>query len=154
MNTDKLLNERESTHGDFSVNAIVSAQIIKVMNRWAHRQNTVFIDEESCALSQIALKLARLVSGGSERADSWRDIAGYAALALRALEQAEPKGDLDADEYLDQVYAEQEKLERYYSEQDADEILSKRDETGQIDSKRRAVPNDIEYDGSGYRVGG
>ena len=79
----ELLNEREATHGDFRRTAH-TAQAIKTAlengDAWAWPDMLPVMRE---ALHMIASKMARIVEGNPNEADHWRDIAGYAELALR-----------------------------------------------------------------------
>lgn len=75
---DPLLQERQKTHGDFRLNALVS-QLIKdtIYGRGIRPENPVFCE----AIDMIALKLSRIASGQATFKDHWDDIAGYAKLA-------------------------------------------------------------------------
>jgi len=76
-NIQDTLAQRQVTHGDFRLNALASQQLkeiikcntIKILSR-AHRE----------ALDLICGKIARIVTGDPNHADSWHDIAGYATL--------------------------------------------------------------------------
>src|SRR6266566_3732037 len=72
--TQRLLSDREQTHGDFQSNAFL-AQRFRYLFR-SHGGWDRLSDIEREALDNIATKLSRIMSGGN--ADSWRDIAGYA----------------------------------------------------------------------------
>lgn len=73
-----ITQERQTTHGNFGMNAAVS-QDIKAILRAAGYQNLDPVYRE--ALDMIALKISRIVSGKAGVADHWKDIAGYANLA-------------------------------------------------------------------------
>lgn len=96
MPCNPLLVEREATHGDFAITA-KAAQTLRRLFRptvdWS--QMDVFLIPYAAsdrsinaqhreALAQIATKLARILCGDARCADHWRDIAGYANLALEA----------------------------------------------------------------------
>ena len=76
---DQTLAERGSRYGDFTVHAAIAQKLQDDMRRpegWerlcpAHKQ----------ALTVIADKIARILSGGPEYLDNWHDIQGYAKLA-------------------------------------------------------------------------
>jgi hypothetical protein len=89
MTSDRLLDERESTHGSFADNARF-AQGLKAALR-AHDGWERMPPVQREALDNIALKLARALSNGRCE-DHWLDIEGYAALARRAIEPS-TKGD-------------------------------------------------------------
>lgn len=90
-NTDKLLKEREKTHGKFSDHA-----------RYTQRLKNVMHDEEDAAnpgwgklnvmqreaLDMIVHKIGRILAGDPNDADHWEDIAGYAKLPVMFSEEA------------------------------------------------------------------
>jgi hypothetical protein len=47
-------------------------------------------------MEQIAMKLARIMSGNSFDIDHWHDIAGYASLVVREIERREVEFALEA----------------------------------------------------------
>lgn len=82
MNTLDLLTARQKTHGDFTQNAIYG-QEFRALCRSSPQWSTMpSVHRE--ALDMMASKLSRILSGQSEVADHWQDIAGYATLALGA----------------------------------------------------------------------
>lgn len=82
-----LLNEREKTHGDFAETARMS-QALKSLMSTGYRYPELS-DVQCEALDMIASKIARIVSGDANELDHWRDIAGYAQLALNACTASE-----------------------------------------------------------------
>lgn len=77
----QLLQERAKTHGDYALTA-KTAQKIKAMIR----NSPAYPDmsEQQCeSLDMIAVKLARVMCGDPHEPDHWRDLAGYALLAIR-----------------------------------------------------------------------
>ncbi len=78
MNTQELLEERNTTHGAFTSNARV-AQAIKEALKLGDNVDRL-TDEHKEALSMIAHKMARIVSGDCTFDDHWDDLAGYASL--------------------------------------------------------------------------
>ena len=94
--TEELLNEREQTHGRFSTHAWVTQGIKEVItiNFVAHEypttsrssQHTRRVIQEACDM--IAHKLGRIVAGNEFEPDHWADIAGYATLVGKHLEEA------------------------------------------------------------------
>lgn len=78
---DVLLVEREKTHGDFRVNAMISQQLKGVFIVAGYKDLDLAQRE---ALDMIALKLSRILSGQANFKDHWDDIAGYAKLAAEA----------------------------------------------------------------------
>lgn len=79
---DDILNERQKTHGDFRYVADIAQELKSYMRKWDgwYRINTA----QSEALEMIASKIARILSGNPNEPDHWRDIAGYAELAVRS----------------------------------------------------------------------
>lgn len=81
-----LLNEREKTHGPFKETARVYGEIIGAFRSF--HEGCEGTEEVHCAADMIAMKLARICAGNPMEPDHWRDIAGYAELALRSIEEA------------------------------------------------------------------
>lgn len=73
---ETILNERESTHGNFKRCAEISQKIKSLFGLYADDLN----DQQREALEMIAVKIARILNGGHNHTDSWLDIAGYAQL--------------------------------------------------------------------------
>lgn len=75
MDTDQLIAQRASTHGDFRDNARVSRQL-----KTLFKNNTLFKlkDFQAEGLDLIALKISRILTGNPNYVDNWDDIAGYA----------------------------------------------------------------------------
>lgn len=84
-----ILTEREATHGDFAVTADL-AQEIKTIYKKALAQGATLTAIQREALDMFASKIARILSGNPNEPEHWRDIAGYAALAQRELENQLP----------------------------------------------------------------
>lgn len=81
METEELLEDRQSTHGDFRTNARLSQNlkhVFRTYEGWDHLD-----DVEKEVLDMISLKISRILSGRSLERRHWEDIAGYAHLALR-----------------------------------------------------------------------
>lgn len=77
-----LLNEREKTHGDYSLVAAVS-QALKSALRLGPYDEVPAIHRES--LDMICVKMARIVCGDHYERDHLIDIKGYIELAIRTL---------------------------------------------------------------------
>jgi len=82
MQTIDLLEARQTTHGDFTDNAFHGQLLRKYFRSTTHWEQMPDVHRE--ALDQIAGKLSRILSGQSTFDDHWKDIAGYATLALQA----------------------------------------------------------------------
>lgn len=80
MHTNELLNERQTTHGDFSDNARNGQALREFLRGSPNWHQMPAVHRE--ALDMIAGKVSRILSGQSQFADHWKDIAGYATLAL------------------------------------------------------------------------
>ena len=76
MKTEDIIKEREKTHGNFEEVAFVHDGMMDCLN---HSSN-VLSCAKRLAISNICLKLARIVCGNSNFSDHWDDIAGYAML--------------------------------------------------------------------------
>lgn len=87
MKTEKILAERQATHGDFERCARLS-QRIKSIIASADRGLT---HQQREALEMIAVKMARILNGGQDHSDSWQDIAGYAHLGGGLFEPTKTK---------------------------------------------------------------
>ena len=89
--TAELLDTRAKTHGSFADNARI-AQFLRAY--WRNGQPVMWsqltlVQRE--ALDVIALKISRILSGQGGFADHWDDIAGYAKLASKEIEQCQMK---------------------------------------------------------------
>ena len=80
---DATLAKRAATHGSFEENAALTQQLVSVFRRG--HACPALTDAQVEALHMIAIKLARIVNGNPDHADSWHDIAGYATLIENVL---------------------------------------------------------------------
>ena len=83
-----ILNEREKTHGSFSLNAEKS-QFLRSWFRQCPAWDKM-CPEHKESLDMIALKISRILSGQAEYFDHWKDIAGYAKLSEEACPKTLP----------------------------------------------------------------
>ena len=84
---DEILDERGKRYGKFLHHAVISQDIkdmMKINGRW----NDLQADQRE-ALEMIAHKIARILNGDPNYADSWIDIAGYAQLVADRLQGIE-----------------------------------------------------------------
>ena len=58
----------------------------RTLSGHAQKHNKTFADDQWEALEMIVHKMARIVNGNPDNADSWLDIAGYAMLVADRLE--------------------------------------------------------------------
>jgi len=70
----KILDEREKTHGNFDDVADVYAHLIETI------RDAQLTETTTLALSMIFQKCARVIAGDQRFSDHWADIAGYAEL--------------------------------------------------------------------------
>jgi hypothetical protein len=80
---DALLVDRGLVHGDFTEDATL-AQGLKDLMHGSRNWPTIDAAKRE-ALEHICTKLARLLVGDSNHADSWRDLQGYARLVEQRL---------------------------------------------------------------------
>lgn len=76
---DEILKERCSTHGEYTENARVEVEIMKVLETGANPPRSLHVCME-VSERMIAHKLARITGGDPYEPDHWDDIAGYAKL--------------------------------------------------------------------------
>lgn len=75
---DATLNERGSRYGTFTSQAKLSQLLKAVMHDtdgW-----DALADDQKEALEMVQHKIARILNGDPDYADSWHDVAGYATL--------------------------------------------------------------------------
>lgn len=85
MTIEKTLEERGKRYGNFKDHANITQEIKCVMRHqgnW-HKLN----DSQTEALEMIAHKIGRILNGDPNYDDNWRDIAGYAQLICKQLEE-------------------------------------------------------------------
>lgn len=92
MNIDDTLAERGSRYGDFTEHARVAQAIQAVMRHLTGELNSgrgwyALDDVKRQALTVIADKIARILTGDPNYADNWHDIQGYAKLVEDRLEK-------------------------------------------------------------------
>jgi GTP1/Obg family GTP-binding protein len=74
----ELLEERQSTHGDFTDNARVSQALKNILRNDPHWDRLHDIHKE--AIEYICGKISRILAGDPTFDDNYDDIAGYAQL--------------------------------------------------------------------------
>ena len=75
---DSTLDQRGARYGKFSGHAVISQRLKDDMHCTAGWKR--LSDSQAEALDMIAHKIARILNGDPNYADSWHDIAGYATL--------------------------------------------------------------------------
>ena len=81
---DKILEQRHNTYGLFMTQALLT-QTLKEVARGAANYEHMAADQKE-ALDMIFSKIARILNGDPNYADSWVDIAGYAKLVSDRLD--------------------------------------------------------------------
>jgi nucleoid-associated protein YejK len=78
-----VLNQREKNYGDYSDVSDTSQRIKNVLRQNPNWDELYQFQRES--LDMIANKIARIVNGNNDYADSWVDICGYSQLVVDRL---------------------------------------------------------------------
>lgn len=86
MTTDRILNDRARTYGRFIDVATVATSIRNLLLDEAAKRKKALAPDQEEAFTMMASKFARLLVGDVNHVDSWRDLAGYAALVADRLE--------------------------------------------------------------------
>lgn len=84
---EEVLDARGKTHGRFEDHAWM-AQELKGQMRGGVRWPSLTPAQQE-ALEMVASKIGRILAGDPNEPDHWRDIAGYAILVARGLEDCE-----------------------------------------------------------------
>lgn len=90
---ESILRQRSTTHGSFGENARITDGIRNLIRSGGNWGNLCPV--QRLALDEIALKMARIVSSGSNvtEFEHWNDISGYGRLPERTMSgvtQAKP----------------------------------------------------------------
>ena len=85
----EILDERGKRYGTFVGHAEVSQQLKTVMADALMQRSKDITNDQQEALDMIAHKIARIINGDPNYADSWIDIAGYAQLVADRLQGIE-----------------------------------------------------------------
>lgn len=86
MSVENTLEERGNRYGQFAGHAQVSQDLkLMISMHLRHRGKSLAADQQE-ALEMICHKIARIINGDQDYADSWHDIAGYATLVEQRLE--------------------------------------------------------------------
>lgn len=84
-----VLAERGKRYGEFRRHAAIAQELKRVMSGAGIGHPRMLADDQQEALGMIMHKVARILNGDPDYADSWRDIAGYATLVADRLERRE-----------------------------------------------------------------
>jgi hypothetical protein len=80
-----ILDERGKRYGSFIGHAAISPALKHII--FESRSDMELMPDQREALEMIAHKIARIVNGDPNYADSWLDIAGYAQLVADRLNE-------------------------------------------------------------------
>ena len=80
---DETLNERGCRYGEFEDHAKIAQTLKQYMHNTQNWFDLAYDQKE--ALDMIQHKIARILNGDPDYADSWHDIAGYASLIDKRL---------------------------------------------------------------------
>lgn len=87
MEIREVLAQRGKLYGKFSDHALIAQRFKQVMQNTAVFKRNGLSVEKLEALEMIFHKIARILNGDPNYADSWIDIAGYAKLVADELEE-------------------------------------------------------------------
>lgn len=82
---NEVLNERESTHGDYAVTASIAQRLKNIALTSEQSSGGRLSPVQMESLDLIFTKIARILSGNPDEPDHWKDIAGYANLVSERL---------------------------------------------------------------------
>lgn len=83
--TEKLLAERATTHGEYTEHARLTQSIMEICRSSRNWQRKKLSNMQRESLHMIAHKIGRILEGDPNHADHWDDIAGYARLVSQRL---------------------------------------------------------------------
>ena len=86
---NKILDERGERYGVFVGHAEISQQLKGVIKVFEAQRGCDLASDQREALEMICHKIARILNGDPNYADSWIDIAGYAQLVADRLQGLE-----------------------------------------------------------------
>ena len=85
---ERTLEERGKRYGTFEGHAEISQQLKAVLRVYEAKRGCDLDADQREALEMICHKMARIINGDPNYADSWHDIAGYATLINERLTNA------------------------------------------------------------------
>lgn len=89
MSTTEILKERGKRYGQFINHAEISQDLKSMIHEHLNIREKVLAVDQQESLDMICHKIARIINGDSDYADSWIDIAGYAQLVADRLQGIE-----------------------------------------------------------------
>lgn len=84
--TTEILTERGERYGKFEKHAEVTQCLKTCVAQALETRSKVLVPDQQEALDMICHKIGRIINGDPDYSDSWRDIAGYAALVADRLD--------------------------------------------------------------------
>jgi hypothetical protein len=87
MDINKVLTERGTRYGSFKDHAIVAQTLKSVVAQFLYQNKKQLDADMREALDMICHKMARIINGDHTYIDSWTDIAGYATLVAKRLQE-------------------------------------------------------------------
>ena len=85
----EILDERGKRYGKFAGHAEISQQLKRILFTYQSVRQCSLDHDQIEALDMICHKIARILNGDPNYADSWVDIAGYAQLVADRLQGIE-----------------------------------------------------------------
>ena len=82
----QILTERGERYGKFTEHSDISQKLKAVIRSHLEKRQKVLAHDQQEALEMFCHKMARIVNGDPDYADSWLDIAGYAKLVADRLQ--------------------------------------------------------------------
>jgi len=83
-NVDATLEQRGNRYGKFTGHAAITQELKRSMRN--HPGWEKLEDDQKESLEMIAHKIGRILNGDPNYSDSWHDLAGYASLVDKRLE--------------------------------------------------------------------
>ncbi|RCX10736.1 DUF6378 domain-containing protein [Extensimonas vulgaris] len=87
----QILTERGDRYGSFQTHAELSQSLKTTITKAASARSLTLTPDQQEALEMILHKIARIINGDPDYADSWLDIAGYATLVASRLTLQPPQ---------------------------------------------------------------
>jgi len=85
---EQILEQRGKRYGEFKDHAVVSQSLKDLIKHELTMRDKELESDQMEALEMICHKIARIINGDPDYADSWVDIAGYAKLVADRLENS------------------------------------------------------------------
>lgn len=83
---NEILDERGARYGTFAGHAEISQHLKRVIRGYVEKRGKTLADDQAEALDMICHKVARIINGDPDYADSWADVAGYSQLVAERLQ--------------------------------------------------------------------